>query len=321
MKTILITGGAGYIGSHFAYKLLDLGFKIIIIDNLSTGHKRLIPKRATFYKGDITNVNFLRKIFQEKKIKAVFHFAANLSVPESNVKPLKYFKNNVIGTKNLLDTMMLYKVKYLIFSSTCAVYGDTKQKKVKENDNCLPKSYYGLTKLQCENLIQQYSHQFKFKYAILRYFNVVGCDSKFRTGLVNKGSLFKNLSSNVNKNKYQIDVYGDNYKTKDGTCIRDYIDVNDLINLHLKAYQYIRSHKSILFNCGYQEPLGVKDIIKLFEETIDKKIKITIKNKRAGDIEEIYCDTKKLKKIFPKFKRENSTRQSIRNMIKWERCV
>ena len=246
MKTILITGGAGYIGSHFAYKLLDLGFKIIIIDNLSTGHKRLIPKRATFYKGDITNVNFLRKIFQEKKIKAVFHFAANLSVPESNAKPLKYFKNNVIGTKNLLDAMMMYKVKYLIFSSTCAVYGDTKQKKVKENDNCLPKSYYGLTKLQCENLIQQYSHQFKFKYAILRYFNVVGCDSKSRTGVINKGTLFKNLSSNINKNNYQIDLYGDNYKTKDGTCIRDYIDVNDLTNLHLKAYKYIRSNKSIL---------------------------------------------------------------------------
>lgn len=321
MKTILITGGAGYIGSHFAYKLLDLGFKIIIIDNLSTGHKRLIPKRATFYKGDITNVNFLRKIFQEKKIKAVFHFAANLSVPESNVKPLKYFKNNVIGTKNLLDAMMLYKVKYLIFSSTCAVYGDTKQKKVKENDNCLPKSYYGLTKLQCENLIQQYSHQFKFKYAILRYFNVVGCDSKFRTGLVNKGSLFKNLSSNVNKNKYQIDLYGDNYKTKDGTCIRDYIDVNDLINLHLKAYQYIRSHKSISFNCGYQEPLSVMDVIKLFEETLHKKFKIITQKKRMGDVEEIYCDIKKLKKIFPKFQREFNLKQSIQNMIKWEKCV
>jgi UDP-glucose 4-epimerase len=321
MSTILITGGAGYIGSHFAYKMLDLGFKIIIIDNLSTGFKKLIPQKATFFKGDITNIGFLKKIFQKKKIEAVFHFAGNLSVQESNTQPLKYFKNNVIGTKNILDTMVMYKVKYFIFSSTCAVYGDTKKKKVKENENCNPKNYYGLTKLQCENLIQQYRHKFKFKYAILRYFNVVGCDSKCRTGIINKGSLFKNLSFNINKKKYQIDLYGNNYKTRDGTCIRDYIDVNDLTNLHLEALQHIRLNESILLNCGYEKPLSVKDIIKLFQKTINKKIKIIIKKKRTEDIEEIYCDTTKLKKKFPKFKRENSIKQSIQNMIKWEKTI
>jgi UDP-glucose 4-epimerase len=154
MKTILVTGGAGYVGSQFAYKMLDLGFKVVIIDNLSTGYKKLVPKKSYFYKGDLANINFIKKIFKKQKIEAIFHFAASLSVPESNIKPLKYFKNNVIGTKNLLETMIKHKVKYLIFSSTCAVYGDSKQKKVKENDNCLPKSYYGLTKLQCENLIK-----------------------------------------------------------------------------------------------------------------------------------------------------------------------
>jgi UDP-glucose 4-epimerase len=299
--------------------MIDLGFNVIIIDNLSTGYKSLIPKKAVFYKGDITNINFLKKIFIKKKIETVFHFAASLSVPESNFKPLKYFFNNVVGTKNLLDVMTTFKVKYLIFSSTCAVYGDTNQKKVKENDNCLPKSYYGLTKLQCENLIKLYSHQFKFKYAILRYFNVVGCDSKLRTGIIKKGSLFKNLASNIKKNKYQIDVYGDNYKTKDGTCIRDYIDVNDLTDLHVKAFKYIRVNKSILFNCGYQNPLSVQDIIKLFEEIIKKKIKLNIKKKRSGDVEEIYCNTKKLEIIFPKFQRKYDTIKSIQNMIKWEK--
>ena len=319
MKTIIITGGAGYIGSHVAYKMLDLGYKVIIIDNLSTGHKKLIPSKASFYKGDIVNKNFLKKIFRGKKVHAVFHFAASLSVPESNAFPSKYFKNNVMGTKNLLDTMALYKIKYLVFSSTCAVYGDTKQKKVKENTQCLPKSYYGLTKLQCENLIQLYSQRFKLKYAILRYFNVIGCDSKLRTGIINKGTLFKTIASNVNKKKYELDIYGKNYKTKDQTCIRDYIDVNDLTDLHVEAFDYIKKNRSILFNCGYQKPLSVLKVLKLFEKIINIKIKKKFKSRRSGDVEKIYCDTTKLKKIFPKFQKKFNTSQSIQNMLKWEK--
>lgn len=321
MKTILVTGGAGYIGSQFAYNMLDLGFKVIIIDNLSTGHKKLIPKKALFFKGDITNIIFLKKVLTGKKIEAVFHFAASLSVPESNEKPLKYFKNNVIGTKNLLDVFIMHKIKYLIFSSTCAVYGDTKQKKVKEKDSCFPKSYYGLTKLQCENLIQLYSKKFKFKYAILRYFNVIGCDAKLRTGIINKGSLFKDIAYNINKKKYYLEVYGKSYKTKDGTCIRDFIDINDLSNLHVQAFKYIQKNKSILLNCGYQKPISVLDVIKLFEKNINIKIKKKFIKKRSGDVEEIYCDTKQLKKKFPKFKRKFSTSQSIKKMIEWEKHV
>ena len=321
MKTILVTGGAGYVGSQFAYEMLDLGFKVVIIDNLSTGHKKLVPKKSYFYKGDLTNINFLKKIFKKQKIEVIFHFAASTSVPESNIKPLKYFKNNVIGTKNLLDTMMMHKIKYFVFSSTCAVYGNSPKKKMKENDNCLPKNYYGLTKLQCENLIKLYSQQFKFKYAILRYFNVVGCDSKLRTGIINRGTLFKSITSNINKRKYELKVYGNKYKTKDGTCIRDYIDVNDLTNLHVKAYEYIQKNKSILFNCGYQKPLSVLNVIKLFETIINKKIKKNFVKKRSGDIEEVYSDTAKLKKFFPKFKKKYSTSQSIQNMIEWEKRV
>jgi len=321
MKAILVTGGAGYIGSQFANNLLDLGFKVIIIDNLSTGHRKLIPKKASFYKGDLANLNFLKKVLKKKKIEAVFHFAASLNVQESNTKPLKYFKNNVIATKNLLDTMIMYKIKYFIFSSTCAVYGYTKKKKVKENDNCVPKSYYGLTKLQCENLIQLYGQQFKLKYAILRYFNVVGCDSKLRTGIINKGTLFKTIAANIHKNKYQIEVYGKDYKTKDKTCIRDYIDINDLTYLHVKSFEYIKKNKSILLNCGYQKPLSVLDVIKLFEKNTKNKIRKNFKMRRSGDMQEIYCDTTKLKKLFPKFKRKYSISESIQNMIKWEQLA
>jgi UDP-glucose 4-epimerase len=229
--------------------------------------------------------------------------------------------------RKFIDKLLKIIVDYqnsLISSDKLEIYNkifNLSTKKIKENDNCLPKSYYGLTKLQCENLIQLYGQQFKLKYAILRYFNVVGSDSKLRTGIINKGTLFKTIVANINKNKYQIDVYGKDYKTKDKTCIRDYIDVNDLTYLHVKSFEYIKKNKSILFNCVYQKPLSVLDIIKLFEKNIKSKIKKNFKKRRSGDMQEIYCDTTKLKKFFPKFKRKYSISKSIQNMIEWEKVA
>ena len=200
MKKILITGGAGYIGSKFAYDMLDKKYKVIIVDNLSTGRSKLIPKKSKFYKCDITNYKLLNKIFALHKPQSVFHFAACASVPESQSNPLKYFKNNVLGTKVLLDIISKFKIKNFVFSSTCAIF-NSKKKKVNENDECFPNSYYGLTKLQCEHLIKIYAKKYKFKYAILRYFNVIGCDYKLRTGQLVSKSLFKNIISNFNKKK------------------------------------------------------------------------------------------------------------------------
>jgi UDP-glucose 4-epimerase len=321
MKTILVTGGAGYIGSQFAYDMLDRGFRVIIIDNLSTGHKKLIPKKAIFFKGDITNIIFLKKVFKEKKIEAVFHFAASVYVPESNKKPLKYFKNNVIGTKNLLDILIMHKIKYLIFSSTCAIYDSNKQK-INEKNECFPESFYGLTKLQCENLIKIYAKKFKFRYAILRYFNVIGCDKKLRTGQLKSKSLFKSIISNFINKKNFVNIYGNNYKTIDGTCVRDYIDINDLSVLHYLALKYIKNKKSIIFNCGYQKPQSVLEIIKIFENILNIRFKKKYKNNRQGDIASIYANNCFLKKNFPKWKQKYSTENSIENIIKWEKkCI
>jgi UDP-glucose 4-epimerase len=210
-KKILVTGGAGYIGSKISYDLTDLGYNVFIIDNLSTGHKFLVNKKATFYHGDVLDFKLVDKIISKNKIDKIIHLAASLSVEESQSNPLKYYQNNVEGTRTLLQAAVKNNLKEIIFSSTCAVYGDVKNNKVKETDFCEPKSYYGKTKLLAELLIKNYSEKYNFSYACLRYFNVVGSDEKLRTGLINKnGQLFKNLSINLMKKNPYLEVYGKN---------------------------------------------------------------------------------------------------------------
>lgn len=304
MRMILVTGGAGYIGSKVSYDLIDKGYKVIAIDDLSTGYRKLIPKKCIFINVDISKLANLEKIFKRYKFNAVFHFAAKKKVDESQKYPLKYFNTNVIGTKNLLDLIIKYKVKNLIFSSTCAVYGNTSNTKVSEKDLLIPKNYYGYTKLISENTIIEYKKKYKFNYAILRYFNVVGADTKLRTGEINKGSLFKNLSELLKKDKI-FQIYGNDYNTKDGTCIRDYIDINDLSNIHLLTYKFIQRKKSIIFNCGYSKPVSVMEVLTQFHKIYQKKIKFKFTGKRLGDIKEIYCNNRLQKKYFP-IGKENS---------------
>ena len=315
-KKILITGGCGYIGSQLAHYLIDKNFDITIVDNLSTGDKKLVPKKAKFYKCDITKQKSVEKIFQSEKFDTVFHFAASLSVTESEKNPLKYFKNNCLGTKIILDMILKFRIKKIIFASTCAVY-DENDKILKENNKPFPKSIYGFTKLECENLIKLYSQKTNLKYAILRYFNVIGADEKSNTGLINKGSLFGNLvDSYINKKKFYI--YGNNFNTKDGTCIRDYIDINDLTNLHLKSYYYLNNKKSFTMNCGYSVPLTVLDIVNLFNKTLKTKINYSITSRRKGEMKKVFANTTLLKKKFPKWKREYPISKSIINMVRWK---
>lgn len=319
MKNILVTGGAGYIGSKVSYDLIDEGYRIIIIDNLSSGKKKLIPGKAIFKKIDITNIKSLEKIFKKYRFNSVFHFAAKKKVDESQKYPLKYFKTNVIGTKNLLDLIIKYKVKNLIFSSSCSVYGNVLGYKVAEKNFLLPLSCYGYTKLISENTIAEYKKKFNFNYAILRYFNVIGADHKLRTGEINPGSLFKNLVFSI-KRKKKIQIFGDNYNTKDGTCIRDYIDINDLSKLHILAMKkIINFKKSILFNCGYSKPISVYDIIKNFEKILKYKIKIKIKNRRPGDVEKIFSNNNMQKKLFPRWKQKYDLSHSIISTLKWDK--
>jgi UDP-glucose 4-epimerase len=319
MVNILLTGGAGYIGSHILGQLLEKQFKVLVVDNLSTGSRKLVNKKAKFFKIDICDKKKLEKVFKHK-ISCIIHMAAALNVPESQKNPRKYYFNNVFGTQNILDLAVKYKVKKFILSSTCAVYGGVKGK-VSENSPLMPESNYGKTKLLAEQLTKSYAKKSSFKYAILRYFNVVGADPLLKTGPINKGSLFKNITLCLSKKNPKIDLFGTNYQTNDGTAIRDYIDVNDLSNLHLESLDKLKKSESFILNCGYGKPLSVKKIITSFQKIAKKKIKIQKKNKRPGDVEKVYSDIKLLKKILPKWKSQYSLSDSIKLSLAWEKKI
>lgn len=322
MSSILITGGAGYIGSKISYDLTDRGFKICIVDNLSTGHKKLINPKAKFFKCNISNQKKIKQIIQKYKIDTIIHCAASLDVEESMRKKKKYYLNNVIRTRKLLRASNGL-IKNFIFSSTCAVYDTSKKYIVDEKTKTKPKSYYGKTKLIAEKYIKLWSKKNNSNYAILRYFNVAGSDEKLRCGCINNNNqLIKTLSSNVTKKKFSINLYGNNYNTKDGTCIRDYIHVSDLSKFHILTLGYlIKKKKSVLFNCGYGRGYSVLDIIKAFEKKIKRKILINSCPRRKGDLDKIYCNasyTKKKLSINFKFK---SISDIVSSTLLWEKKI
>ena len=321
MKKILVTGGAGFIGSKVCYDLLDKNYKIVVIDNLSNSTKENINKKIIFYNYDLKNIYRIDKIFQKHKFDAVFHFAALTNVSESSKYRNKYYLNNVVVTKNILNLIKKFKIKYFVFSSSAAVYGNIAISPVHENNKIRPISNYGKNKAECELLIKNFSSRYDFNYAILRYFNVIGADFKLRTGQLSKGSLFKNLANNLANNKYSINIYGKRLKTKDGTPVRDYIDINDLSSLHILALKKLIKKKSLLINCGYNKGYTVLEIVKEFSEVIKKDIKIKFLRKRLDDISQIYCSNKRLLKIFPNWKRKYFIKDSIRNMLNWEKKI
>ena len=243
MDNILVTGGAGYIGSHIVERLVRLRKRVFIIDNLSTGHKKLINKKAKFFFCDIKNFKKLEEIIRDNKIQSVIHLAASLSVGESQKKPKKYYQNNVQGTVNTIKACRLNNIKNFIFSSTCAVYKDGISH-VKESSILKPTSVYGSTKSSCEKLITDKLKDKKINYAILRFFNVAGASNSGKIGLISKNDqLFKNLSIAVKKKKPKINIYGNNYDTEDGTCVRDYIHVSDISHIHILALKKINKVK------------------------------------------------------------------------------
>ena len=316
---ILVTGGAGYIGSKVSHDLLKYGHKVFIVDNLTTGHKKLIPKKAKFFFCNILNKKKIINIIKKNDIKIVMHFAASLSVEESEKKPKKYYKNNVLGTKKILEASSQCNIKYFVFSSTCSVYGDVK-KKVDENQRLKPISIYAKTKLQSELLIKKFSIKHNFYYSILRYFNVAGADLKNNIGCINNnGQLFKNLCLSIKKRNYKIKIFGKNYNTKDGTCVRDYIHLNDISKIHYLALKILKKNKkSFTINCGYGKGYSVSEIVDSFEQYIKKKFKRIYKKPREGDIATIISDIKKMKKILNFKPSKNPLKKIISSALSWE---
>lgn len=316
-QNILVTGGAGYIGSHITHKL---NRKIIVIDNLSSGSKKMLNKKAIFINEDIRNTSKISKIIKKFNIDSIIHLAAHISVEESVKNPNKYYNNNIEGTLSILKACKNSKLKNLIFSSTAAVYGESEsKKKYSEEDIKMPNNPYGISKLVCEEIIKSFCKN-NINYAILRYFNVVGSDYKNKIGQIRSSDhLFKNCSRNIINNK-NIKIYGKNYLTKDGTAIRDYIHINDLIDLHILALNYISNNKSLIINCGYGKGHSVKEVAEEFLK-YNESIKIKYCKKRMGDPTQIVADNSKILKIFkwkPKF---NNLSIMVKDTILWEKYI
>jgi len=317
----LITGGAGYIGSCTANLLIDKGHNVTIVDNLSTGNKSLLPKKAKFYKMDVQDKQIL-KLFKKNRFDVILHFAAYIQVEESVKKPNKYFINNYENTKKFLNYCREGRLKNIVFSSTAAVYGELQNNDVtaKENFELNPKNAYALSKLKVENFIIKSNF---FNYVILRYFNVAGADIFFRSGQISKKSthLIKRICQNSLKKRY-IKIFGKNYPSSDGTAIRDYIHVSDLAEIHLKAAKYIiKNKKSDIFNCGYGKGYSVKEIIDTFNNISKNKVKYIYTKRRKGDIFKLVANNNKLIKILKWKPKYNSIKSILESHLKWEKRI
>ena len=319
-NTILVTGGAGYIGSHVVEKLINDKENVIILDNLVTGYKRLINKKAKFIKADIKDKSKVIKIIQDHDITSIIHLAAYLNVSEAEKNKKKYYKNNVIGTKNILEACKNSNVKNIIFSSSCSIYGNVKGS-VNENRKPNPQGYYGYTKFRGEELVKKFSIRYKINYGILRYFNVAGASPSGKIGEIEKthGHLIKNLAIQSLKKKPKIKIFGKNYKTKDGTCIRDYIHVYDLADMHTKGISYLKKkQKSFTLNCGYGKGYSVKQIVDIYKK-IKKNTEIKYQERRPGDVAQVYANIKKFNKILKWKPKYNNIKLIIQSAIKWEK--
>ena len=318
---VLLTGGAGYIGSHVAHLLIDKGHSVTIIDNLSRGNKRLIPKKAKLHICDIANKPKVSKIINKQKFNLVMHFAGLIRVDESIKKPKKYISHNYEKSKIFFNTCFKNNLTRLIFSSSASIYGNVKNKAL-ESDQKKPINPYALSKLKTENFLIQQSKIKPISYIILRYFNVAGADKKLRTGLVSKHSthLIKIACEVAVGKRKKLIINGDNYDTFDGTTIRDYIHVSDLAEIHYKcAISLIKKNKSKIFNCGYGRGVSVKEVVKTLNNILGNEILVKIGKKRAGDTKKVIANTKKLYRYFSWRPKYNNLTLILKSSLNWEK--
>ena len=319
IKNILVTGGAGYIGSHIIEILIKKKINIFIIDNLTTGYKKLVNKKAKFYKLNILETSKIKKIIVKNNIDSVIHLAANLVIGEGEKKPKQYIKNNVAGTKSMLNATNGTNVKNFLFSSTAAIYKDNIYR-VTENSQIKPKSIYGKTKEKAEKLIKINCKKNKINYAILRYFNIAGASPSGKIGLLNKSdNLFKNFSNQIIKKKPILKIYGTDYKTKDGTCIRDFIHVYDIAEIHLKVLEKINKlNVSKVLNCGYDKGVSVLEVAQAFKKQSNKNVKILKSERRKKDIVKIIASNRKLKTFINWRPKYNGLDKIVKSCLDWE---
>ena len=297
---ILVCGGAGYIGSHAVHQLIARGEEVVIVDNLQTGHRGALHPQATFCEGDIRDAAALDRIFTERSIDAVIHFAANSLVGESMEKPLLYFNNNVYGMQVLLEAMVRHGVDKIVFSSTAAVYGEPKRVPIREDDETNPTNAYGETKLTMEKMMKWVSRASGVRYVSLRYFNAAGAlpDGSIGEDHKTETHLIPLILQVPTGRRDHITVYGDDYLTPDGTCLRDYIHVVDLADAHMRALDYLRrGGESDIFNLGSGSGFSVKEMIAAAEKATGRTIAVEIGARRAGDPAQLIASSEKARTV------------------------
>lgn len=297
---ILVLGGAGYIGSHTALELVKAGNEVVIADNLVTGYRKAIPEGAKFYEGDLRDSDFLDNLFHQEKIDAVIHFAAYSLVGESVTNPLKYYDNNLYGTKVLLEAMVKNNVGKIVFSSTAATYGEPENIPILESDRTCPTNPYGETKLAMEKMFKWTAEAHGLRYVSLRYFNACGADESGTIGEAHnpESHLIPLILQVPNGKRETISIYGTDYDTPDGTCIRDYIHVTDLAQAHILAVQYLNNGgESDIFNLGNGVGYSVREVIETARKVTGHPIPATETSRHAGDPARLVASSEKAKSV------------------------
>jgi len=320
---VLVTGGAGYIGSHAVLALLDAGWDVAVIDDLSNGTRSVVADGVPFYEGNIADPRLIARIFDEQGIGAIMHFAGSIVVPESVEKPLDYYSNNTIASHALLSAAVAHGIRHILFSSTAAIYGAPERVPIEESDPKLPINPYGASKLMTERMLEDASAAFTVNYGALRYFNVAGADPRGRSGQIGKGSthLIKVAVEAAVGRRDHVAVYGSDYPTPDGTCIRDYIHVSDLAAAHVAALGRLIAEpdKNLVMNCGYGQGLSVLEVLDAVDRVHGSPLKRIMEARRAGDPPMLVADNAELLQTLDWRPAHADIDEIVRDALSWER--
>lgn len=319
--TVLVTGGAGYIGSHMAHELVDSGEDVVVLDNLSTGRRAAVPAKAELVVGDFGDEALVRDLLKSRKIEAIIHFAAKIVVPESVADPLGYYLNNTASARSLLAGAVEAGVQHFIFSSTAAVYGEPEQNPVTEDETLKPVSPYGRSKLMVEWMLEDVSRAHDLRYVALRYFNVAGADPKGRTGqsTPNATHLIKVAVQAALGLRPGMEVFGTDYPTPDGSCLRDYIQVTDLARAHVAALRHLRDGgESLVCNCGYKRGYSVLEVIETVKRVSGVDFDVKISGRRPGDPAAIVAANERAREKLGWTPIHDDLEEIVRQALAWE---
>lgn len=320
---IFVTGGAGYIGSHTVNRLLQKNFEVVVYDNLSTGFREAVPSGAEFIQGDVRNENELCNALKRQSVDAIIHFAAKLNVKESTLKPIEYYETNTIGMINVLKAMKSASVENIVFSSTAALFGDNIQERsIHEEDSKLPLNSYGQSKMMSEQILKDESELGRMRYCALRYFNVAGASDDGLNGQ-RTADAFHLIHLGVQaatKKRTQLSLFGTDYPTPDGTCIRDYIHVEDLADIHVLALEHLlRGGKSEAFNCGYGFGYSVRDVIDMIKKVSGADFPVVESDRRPGDAASLVANSSKLRSLLGWNPKRADLETICRSAFEWEK--